>query len=323
MIKLSKVEEKFLKDSGRRLQYEGEFIPVIEVEDKDSLGKLVVLRFLEWVLNHPDGVIALPTGKSPESFIKALKYFKEEWQTPQVQEEFEEHGIVSKEFPDTSNLKFVQIDEYFPINPNDKNSFLHFDKTNYLSILDIKPQNLLTIDATSFSHLSYDDLENLFPEGRVDLSLLQRDTKDEKERLQKDVLLKVDESCKKYEEKIQQWGGIGFCLGGIGLDGHIAFNMSGFSFDSRTRLVKLNYASAAAAAKGFGGIEYSKDKAAITIGLKTITQKKDAIIIIIALGLGKVEIVAKAIEEKKTENIPASVLEGGDGARFCVTKKIA
>ena len=62
--------------------------------------------------------------------------------------------------------------------------------------------------------------------------------------------------------------GIGFFLGGIGPDGHIAFNQQGDKLDSTTRLVNFNYPSAAQAAGDLGGIEISRGKAAITIGLK-------------------------------------------------------
>ena len=50
----------------------GEHIKTIEVTNVYDLGKLVALRFLEWVSAHPDGVIALPTGRTPEYFIKTL-----------------------------------------------------------------------------------------------------------------------------------------------------------------------------------------------------------------------------------------------------------
>lgn len=59
-------------------------------------------------------------------------------------------------------------------------------------------------------------------------------------------------------------------LGGIGPDGHIAFNQQDQPLDSRTRLVNFNYPTAAAAAGDLGGIEKARGKAAVTIGLNTI-----------------------------------------------------
>ena len=129
--------------------------------------------------------------------------------------------------------------------------------------------------------------------------------------------------AQEYEKKIHAWGGIGFFLGGIGPEGHIAFNMRGSSHDSTTHLVHLNYESAASAAVGFGGIEFTRNKQALTIGLKTITNKKDATIIIIASGQGKAPVVADAIEKEKSTMYPASILHGIENARFYISKGAA
>jgi glucosamine-6-phosphate deaminase len=45
--------------------------------------------------------------------------------------------------------------------------------------------------------------------------------------------------CRRYEEKIRALGGIELFLGGIGEDGHIAFNEPGSSLASRTRIKTL------------------------------------------------------------------------------------
>jgi glucosamine-6-phosphate deaminase len=69
-------------------------------------------------------------------------------------------------------------------------------------------------------------------------------------------------------------GGIDFFLGGIGHDGHIAFNFQGCDPLAPTRLVTLNYQTAAQSASSFGGIQHTRNKCAVTIGLSTITHKK-------------------------------------------------
>ena len=69
--KISTVESWFLEQSGRRLLYgPEEKIPVIETSNFPAMGRLTALRFLEWVLENPEGVISLPTGKTPEYFIR-------------------------------------------------------------------------------------------------------------------------------------------------------------------------------------------------------------------------------------------------------------
>ena len=66
----SKVENYFLAQSGKKLIYEPtEKIPVIQVENFPQLGELAALRFIEWLQNNPNGVVSLPTGKTPEHFI--------------------------------------------------------------------------------------------------------------------------------------------------------------------------------------------------------------------------------------------------------------
>jgi hypothetical protein len=59
----SSVEEVFLEKSGRSRRYTGEHIQTLEILNLNELGRLTCLRFLEWVYEHPNGVIALPTGR--------------------------------------------------------------------------------------------------------------------------------------------------------------------------------------------------------------------------------------------------------------------
>ena len=73
------------------------------------------------------------------------------------------------------------------------------------------------------------------------------------------------------KRKSAHLGGIGFFLGGIGPDGHIAFNVRGSDHFSTTRLTATNYETQAAAATDLGGIEVSRNRLVITIGLGTIT----------------------------------------------------
>ncbi|MBN1131372.1 MAG: hypothetical protein JXA71_20465, partial [Chitinispirillaceae bacterium] len=66
----STVEAAAIERSGRQCRYEPvEKIGVIEADNFPLLGRLIALRFIEWVQKNPGGVIALPTGKSPEPFI--------------------------------------------------------------------------------------------------------------------------------------------------------------------------------------------------------------------------------------------------------------
>src|SRR5512135_3050714 len=120
----SSVEKVELERSGRQFWYPPtEKIRVIEVDNFPLLGKLTALRFIEWVLKNPGGVISLPTGKTPEHFIRWVTRILERWETHDIQSLLESAGIDGKRPPDMRSLSFVQIDEFYPINAAQHNSF--------------------------------------------------------------------------------------------------------------------------------------------------------------------------------------------------------
>lgn len=140
---------------------------------------------------------------------------------------------------------------------------------------------------------------------------------------EKNILLRVQQFCNEYEEKIREMGGIGFFLGGIGPDGHIAFNQEGCDHNCMTRLVDFNYPSAAAAANDLGGIENARGRAAMTIGLATISFNKlvneQSTAIIMAAGEGKASVVRAGIEDEANPSLPSTILHSFQGGRFYIT----
>ena len=133
----------------------------------------------------------------------------------------------------------------------------------------------------------------------------------------------VDQWCTEYEEKIRDLGGIGFFVGGIGPDGHIAFNIRGSDHNSTTRLTTTNFETQAAAAMDLGGIEIARNRLVITIGLNTITTNPNATAIIMVAGEAKAGIVRASIENDETIQYPATVLQRLEGSRFYLTKGAA
>ena len=110
----------------------------LTVDNYIILGQLTALRFIEWVSLNPGGVVALPTGKTPEFFIKWLQYYIENW------EEEVSHGILGEigigpERPDFKSVHFFQLDEFFPINPEHERSFRYFVKKFYIDTLGFDP----------------------------------------------------------------------------------------------------------------------------------------------------------------------------------------
>ncbi|MCC6398430.1 MAG: glucosamine-6-phosphate deaminase, partial [Bacteroidetes bacterium] len=219
----SSVESFELQKGGRALLYPPtEKIRVVEVDTFPLLGKLSAFRFIEWVLKNPGGVISLPTGKTPEHFIKWVTRILERWDAPEIRKQCEAYGIDCSRRPDMESLWFVQIDEFYPMDATQQNSFNWYVNEFYLKGFGLRPENALLIDATNLGLPPGTTMQEIFPNNIVDLSLRVRQTRTDLERRQKEVINRVDEFCMEYEARIHEIGGIGFFLGGIGPDGHIA-----------------------------------------------------------------------------------------------------
>lgn len=317
----SVVEQYFLEKSGKKLKYDPlEKISVIQVDNFPELGKLTALRFIEWVQGNPEGVVSLPTGKTPEHFIKWIKKIITEWDTEFIQKILKEVGLDNTRKPTLGNLKFVQIDEFYPIDSYQHNSFYYYINKYYFKELGLDPEKALFMNINKIPTPENLPLSEIFPDNKVDLSLRTRFAGNKLERLQKKCLEMLDEFCSDYESKIRKLGGIDFFLGGIGPDGHIGFNVKGSDHFSTTRLIPTNYETQAAAAGDLGGIEVARNRLVITIGLNTISYKKDAVAIIIAAGEGKANIVRDSVQMEASNQYPASALHKMPNARFYLSR---
>jgi len=321
MKEFSPVEQKFQELSGiKKMQTR---MPYITVDNFPKLGLFTALRFIEWVLQNPDGVISLPTGKTPEHFIKWTQHIIKDWGSPKVEELCRSYGIPTDQKPNLSGLKFVQIDEFYPINSEQKNSFAWYVKEYYIKGFGLNPDNALIINAEQIPLANGLNFHEVFPELKVDLTLRYRHAKNSEERIQQQSIHMIDNWCSDYEQKIRDLGGIGFFLGGIGPDGHIAFNTRGSDHYSTTRLTETNFETQAVAAGDLGGIEISKNRLVITIGLQTITYNPNAVAIIIAAGEAKATVVKNSLELEASNQYPASVLHHLKGGRFYITTSAA
>ncbi|MCD6175341.1 MAG: glucosamine-6-phosphate deaminase [Planctomycetes bacterium] len=318
---ISPVEQVALKASDFKAIYRPtEKIPTIVVENFPALGKLTAMRFIEWVQNNPGGVISLPTGKTPEHFIKWVNYLLGGWESLEIRSELETAGIDPARKPDIAGLHFVQIDDFYPIESFQTNSFNHYVKKYYIDGFGLDEKKALLIDPSRIGLADGENINDIWPDKSVDLTLRCRRPKTVLEQKQKTVLSRVDQWCMEYEDKIKKIGGIGFFLGGIGPDGHIGFNIKGSDHHFTTRLCPTNYETQAAAATDLGGIEIARKSLVITIGLRTISRNPDCTVIIMAAGQAKAPIVAQAIESEPTIETPASVLGSLPNARFYLTR---
>ncbi|MCD4709710.1 MAG: hypothetical protein K8R52_02615, partial [Bacteroidales bacterium] len=189
----------------------------------------------------------------------------------------------------------------------------------YLGGFKLDHQNALLINSDEIPLAEGKHFTEIFPESKVDLSLRYREPKSMVEKLQQQSIFSIDNWCSEYEQKIRDKGGIGFFLGGIGPDGHIAFNVRGSDHYSTTRLTETNFETQAVAAGDLGGIEISKNRLVITIGLDTITYNPDAVALIFAAGEAKASVVKEALENEPSVLYPASVLNKLEQARFYLT----
>lgn len=101
--------------------------------------------------------------------------------------------------------------------------------------------------------------------------------------------------CAAYEAKIKEAGGIDLFVGGIGADGHIAFNEPGSSLASRTRVKTLTSETRQANSRFFCNDESAVPKAALTVGVGTIMDAKEVVILV--SGRNKARALRHAIEE--------------------------
>nr|CDJ96279.1 Glucosamine galactosamine-6-phosphate isomerase domain containing protein [Haemonchus contortus] len=90
----------------------------------------------------------------------------------------------------------------------------------------------------------------------------------------------IEKECREYEEKIASVGGIDLFIGGIGPDGHIAFNEPGSSLASRTRLKTLNADTIKANSRFFGGDMSMVPTQALTVGVKTVMDAREVMVLV-------------------------------------------
>ncbi|KAF4319485.1 hypothetical protein BBO99_00005634 [Phytophthora kernoviae] len=105
----------------------------------------------------------------------------------------------------------------------------------------------------------------------------------------------LEVECNEYERKIAEAGGIELFLGGIGPDGHIAFNEPGSSLSSRTRVKTLAYDTVVANSRFFDNDVSKVPKMALTVGVGTVMDAHEVVIII--TGIAKSYALYKVVEE--------------------------
>ncbi|UZH56705.1 glucosamine-6-phosphate deaminase [Salinimicrobium tongyeongense] len=174
------------------------------------------------------------------------------------------------------NVITFNLDEYYPMNPESRQSYVTFMNENLFDHIDIKKENI---------HI---------PDGTL-----------EKEE--------IADFCIDYENQIEALGGLDLQILGIGRTGHIGFNEPGSAPNSGTRLVTLDDLTRRDASRDFGGKENVPTKA-ITMGIGTIFKAKE--IILMAWNRKKASIIKKAVEGEISGEVPATYLQLSDNTEF-------
>jgi len=104
----------------------------------------------------------------------------------------------------------------------------------------------------------------------------------------------LQSECDRYEKKLRGYGGIQLFVGGIGPDGHIAFNEPGSSLTSRTRVKTLTMDTIIANSRFFDGDLDKVPKTALTVGVGTVMDARTVLIIV--NGHNKARALQQAVE---------------------------
>jgi glucosamine-6-phosphate deaminase len=196
-------------------------------------------------------VLGLPTGSTPLGLYRELIRIHRETKL------------------DFSRVVTFNLDEYYPMLPDDGQSYHRWMKETFFDHVNIQPSNI---------HI---------PDGTIAQN-------------------EIEEYCADYEQRIRRAGGVDLQVLGIGRTGHVGFNEPGSTLQSQTRLVTLDPVTRRDAANSFFG-EENVPHQALTMGVGTILEAKK--IVLMAFGEHKAPIVERAAEGEVTDEIAASFLQ--------------
>ncbi len=222
----------------------------IVVKNYDEMSRVSADLVADVLRAKPDCVLGLATGDTPIGMYKNLvKMYKA--------------GEL-----DFSKANSVNLDEYFPITPDNDQSYRYF--MNY----------------HLFDHVNIDKERTVVPDGTV-------------------APEKVDAFCRAYEEKIDALGGVDVQILGVGRNGHIGFNEPDEELIPITHLTALT-ASTIDANSRFFASEEDIPKHALTMGIQSVFKAKK--ILLMVSGKNKAEAVKAMLTGNITTKCPASLL---------------
>ncbi|MGH4036600.1 MAG: glucosamine-6-phosphate deaminase [Sphaerochaeta sp.] len=177
-------------------------------------------------------------------------------------------SLYEKGYVSFKNVVTFNMDEYVGLDENHEQSYHYFMWNNFFSKVDIKKENVNILNGMASD---------------------------------------LDEECRHYEERIAAIGGIDLFLGGVGVDGHIAFNEPFSSLSSLTRIKTLTYDTKIVNSRFFDGDISKVPSTALTVGVKTITSAKQVLIVV--NGHAKAAALAKGVEGGVSQSCTISALQ--------------
>jgi len=121
-----------------------------------------------------------------------------------------------------------------------------------------------------------------------------------------------EKECEEYEKKIASYGGIDLFMGGIGVDGHLAFNEPYTSLTSRTGLRNLTTDTRIVNSRFFGNDPEKVPAQALSVGIGTVTDSKEVLVLI--NGHNKARALAATVEGGVSQKWTCSALQMHNGA---------
>jgi len=167
--------------------------------------------------------------------------------------------------------------------------FIRMNKEGKLSFKNVRTFNMDEYIGLPHDHpqsYRYFMMQNLFNHVDIDSSSIH---------IPDGMAKNLQEECRLYEEAITKEGGIELFLGGMGSDGHIAFNEPGSSLSSRTRIKTLTEETKTANARFFEGDPKRVPGTALTVGVGTVMDSREVVIIV--SGRSKARALRACIEE--------------------------
>lgn len=194
---------------------------VIVTKNYQEMSEKAAKYFSDVIKTNPKAVLGLATGETPVGMYNCLI---EEYKNGEL---------------DFSQIKSVNLDEYYPISPDNDQSYRYF------------------MDNKLFNHVNIDKSNTNVPNGEA-----------------KDV----EASCRDYEALIDSLGGVDIQVLGIGRNGHIGFNEPDEHLELYTHLTALTPNTIEANARFFAS-EADVPKHALTMGIKSVFKAKKIVIL--------------------------------------------